>query len=71
MTSPARKVDGTCPNCGARVEGWYRPSINLDLGDGESWTEEAIEKATTVACGGCGQRLAPRALIVGINRNRS
>jgi hypothetical protein len=63
MTSPPARVEGACPSCGARVEGWYRPSINLGLG--ESWTEEEIEEATTLRCDGCGERFAPGSLIVG------
>lgn len=62
MTSPARGIDVVCPRCGRPFTGYYRPSINLGLG--EKWTDEEIEEATTIRCAGCDLRMAPDTLIV-------
>jgi ssDNA-binding Zn-finger/Zn-ribbon topoisomerase 1 len=63
MTSPPREIEVECPSCGCQFEGWYRPSINLNLG--EEWTEEEIERATSVECPECHQRTRVSSLIVG------
>src|SRR5262249_53335834 len=44
------------------VEGYIRASINLSLG--EEWTDEALERATTLLCGECGTRFGLGALVV-------
>jgi len=55
MTSPPQKVRVTCPSCGVEYEGYYRPSINLSLG--EPWTDEEVEEASSVTCPQCGHRV--------------
>lgn len=62
MTSPPQRVTVSCPKCNRVFEDWYRPSINLSLG--EPWTDEDIERATTVECPHCKHRFSPGSLIV-------
>jgi hypothetical protein len=52
MTSPIRRVTVRCTACRRTFRDFYRPSINLGLG--ESWTDEDIEQAITVRCSHCG-----------------
>ncbi len=66
MTSPAEKVEVACPACGARFSTWYRPSINLGLG--EEWSPEELEEATTATCPECGHREPLGSLIVSTRR---
>jgi DNA-directed RNA polymerase subunit RPC12/RpoP len=63
MTSPPTKIRIVCPECGKKFQGYYRPSINLSLG--EKWTEEEIEKAMSVVCPHCGTRTRVGGLVVG------
>jgi DNA-directed RNA polymerase subunit RPC12/RpoP len=62
VTSPPVQVEVVCPPCQTRFRRSYRLSINLTLG--EEWTEEEIDKATTIPCPGCGVRIDPGSLIV-------
>ena len=64
MTSPPTLITVWCPNCKAEFEGYYRPSINLSLGGGGEWTEEELERATSVECPTCGLRQRVGSLIV-------
>ena len=54
MTSPIEIITVLCPICKEEFLDWYRPSINLSLG--EEWTEEALEMASSVDCPTCGLR---------------
>ena len=56
MTSPAQPIEVECPRCGERYTDYYRPSINLSLG--ETWTDEELEEATSATCPACGCRVA-------------
>ena len=62
MTSPAVRIDLTCPQCEHEYEAWYRPSINLTLG--EEWSNERIEQAWSATCPECGFRVGLDTLIV-------
>ena len=54
MTTPAYEVSVECPKCGEEFRDWIRNSINLGLG--ESWTEEEIDEQFSVRCPQCGHR---------------
>jgi hypothetical protein len=62
MTSPPIEVEVVCPHCGTVFRDWFRPSVNLSLG--EEWTKEELEAATTVRSPECGTEVAPGSLIV-------
>lgn len=62
MTSPITPIFVWCPNCMAEFMDFYRPSINLSLG--EEWTEEELEQASSVQCPTCGLRQGVGTLIV-------
>jgi len=63
MTSEPRPIDAICQKCGDLFKGWYRPSINLNLG--EEWTEEDIRQANTLTCPKCGFEMHMGCLVVG------
>ena len=67
MTSPPRLIRVECPNCHTTFEDWYRPSINLSLGD--DWTEEETTEATTVRCPECDQQHDIDSLVVSFDEN--
>lgn len=62
MTSPPQRVRVTCPECGREYEDWWRPSINLALG--EHFDEEYLEAARSATCPGCGHRVYFDQLVV-------
>ena len=62
MTSPPTPAEVACPRCGRRYVAYFRPSINLSLG--EEWTDEEIEEATTATCPDCGERVGLETLTV-------
>ena len=62
MTSPAERVEVSCPGCGFEYEAFWRRSINLTLG--EEWTEDEIREATTARCPECGLEVALATLVV-------
>ncbi|HQX48391.1 MAG TPA: hypothetical protein PLR25_00700 [Planctomycetaceae bacterium] len=62
MTSPPEQITVWCPKCERHFRDWYRPSINLSLG--EEWTEEEIEQASSVECPECHLRQDVGNLIV-------
>jgi endogenous inhibitor of DNA gyrase (YacG/DUF329 family) len=62
MTSPAVQITVTCPNCGRVYSAYYRPSINLSLG--EEWTEAETEEASSATCPSCGHVVDLNTLIV-------
>jgi DNA-directed RNA polymerase subunit RPC12/RpoP len=62
MTSPPARVELDCPTCGTHFADYYRPSVNLSLG--EEWTKEELEEAATVRCPSCGWRGEPGTLLV-------
>jgi DNA-directed RNA polymerase subunit RPC12/RpoP len=62
MTSPPIRIEVVCPQCGTTFSDYYRPSINLSLG--EEWSEEALEEATMVRCPQCGFTADPGTLLV-------
>ena len=55
-------VSLTISGCKKEFLDWYRPSINLSLG--EEWTEEALEMASSVDCPTCGLRQQVSNLVV-------
>ena len=62
MTSPIEVISVLCPICKEEFLDWYRPSINLSLG--EEWTEEALEMASSVDCPTCSLRQQVSNLVV-------
>jgi hypothetical protein len=62
VTSPPVRIDVVCPGCALEYEAWYRPSINLTLG--EEWTDTELHAATTAACPGCGVEVALESLVI-------
>lgn len=48
MTSPATIAHAVCPYCGRHFADFYRPSINLSLG--EEWSDERLHDAMTLRC---------------------
>ncbi len=62
MTSPPKKITVACPGCGTLYEDWYRPSINLSLG--EDWTAEELREASTARCPSCGHAVELDTLVV-------
>lgn len=62
MTKPPTRIELDCPRCGELFEAYYRPSI--DLGLGEPWTEEKIREATAAACPRCAFVVELDALVV-------
>jgi hypothetical protein len=62
MTSPPQRITVQCPLCGERYTDYYRPSINLTLG--EEWTAEELDEATSASCPGCGFRVPIASLVV-------
>jgi hypothetical protein len=63
VTSPPQVVEVECPRCQTVYETFWRPSINLTLG--EEWTAEELEEATTGLCPTCGLRVELGSLVVG------
>lgn len=61
MTSLPKQLTVKCPKCGKVYRGWYRPSVNLSIGD---FTEDDLEEAMTVCCPDCGHRVSPGGLVV-------
>ena len=65
MTSPAEQIEVLCPQCGKLYKGWYRPSINMSLG--EEWSDEDLDKATSTTCPHCHFKVSHGGLIIGKN----
>lgn len=62
MTSPPQPVLVDCPRCRQIFEAWYRPSINLSLG--EVWSKEDVDDATTAKCPTCQHQVLLNHLVV-------
>ena len=62
MTSPPEQITVQCPRCGFEYEDWYRPSINLNLGD--DFSEEYLREASTATCPECGFTVELSTLVV-------
>jgi hypothetical protein len=52
----------TCPACGEEFATSYRPSINLGLG--ETWTEQELDDASSATCTRCGHRAPLGTLVI-------
>lgn len=61
MTSPPEDITVRCPSCGRLFEDWYRPSVNLQLGD---FDENHIREATSATCPECRTQTPLAALVV-------
>lgn len=64
MTSPPQRITVDCPECRELYEAWWRPSINLSLG--EAWTDEEMAEAATARCPSCRHVVELEALIVDV-----
>lgn len=62
MTSPQQQITVECPGCGEWYRDFYRPSVNLGLG--EEWTAEQLREATTATCPRCGNVVELDTLVV-------
>jgi hypothetical protein len=62
VTSPPRLVEIECPRCHTLYETFWRPSVNLTLG--EDWSDEDLKEATTGLCPTCGPRVELGSLVV-------
>jgi hypothetical protein len=62
MTSPAETITVTCPGCRKSYEDWWRPSINLSLG--EKFDDEYLDRASSATCKYCGLKVYLKNLIV-------
>ena len=62
MTSPPQQITIDCPSCRKSFETWWRPSINLTLGDMD---EDYVKEATIKTCPQCGEKIRLDTLIVG------
>lgn len=63
MTMPPEDIQVICPKCGRQYKDWWRPSINLGLG--EEFSEEYLDSATSSTCPHCHFKVAHDVLIVG------
>ena len=62
MTNPPEQITVRCPSCSREYRAWWRPSINLGLG--EEWTEEEVREASTATCPTCGTKVELGTLVV-------
>jgi hypothetical protein len=62
MTSPPQQIEVICPNCAKRYKDWYRPSINMSLG--EEFDEQYLDEATSSTCPHCRHKVSHGVLIV-------
>lgn len=63
MTMPPEEIEVICPKCGRQYKDWWRPSINLSLG--ERFDEEYLDAATSSTCPHCHFKVRHDVLIVG------
>ncbi len=62
MTSPVQAIRVECPRCGVTFDDWWRPSINLGLG--EQFSEDYLLQASTATCPECGHVAELDALVI-------
>jgi hypothetical protein len=62
MTSPPEQITVVCPCCNKAYKDWWRPSINLSLG--EEFDEEYLNEASSATCDHCGLKIYLNNLIV-------
>jgi len=60
---PVEPITVKCPSCGKCYEDWWRPSINLSLG--ETFDDDYLDEASSATCPSCGYKVQFDALIVG------
>lgn len=62
MTMPLEMIQVRCPRCGTEWEDWFRPSINLGLG--EKFSKRYLREATSAVCPNCHKFINLGSLIV-------
>lgn len=62
MTMPPEQIAVRCPKCGNVYQDWWRPSINLSLG--ERFSDEYLEEASTSTCPACQYKVRHSVLLV-------
>jgi hypothetical protein len=62
VTSPPQEITVQCPQCGQIYKDWWRPSINLSLG--ERFSDEYLEEASTSTCPTCHYKVRHSLLVI-------
>ena len=55
MTSPPEQIMVKCPKCNETYGDWWRPSINMSLG--EEFDEEYLDEAGSSTCPHCNYKV--------------